>query len=66
MTQREVALHAAPVRAVNADQPRPNSNYEEHNCDKEFLKDKGANDERLFIHLIPHTHDDLGFIKTVE
>lgn len=25
-----------------------------------------VNDERLYIHLVPHSHDDVGWVKTVD
>lgn len=42
----------------------------EHQDSPEFLKttSKEVKDplDRLFVHLIPHTHDDVGWVKTVD
>ena len=27
---------------------------------------KATNDTHLYVHLIPHTHDDVGWLKTVD
>ncbi len=32
-----------------------------HNTDKKHLKD-----DKIYVHLLTHTHDDLGWLKTVD
>lgn len=40
----------------------------EHQHSEEFLKlsKESPNEDRLFVHLIAHTHDDIGWLKTVD
>lgn len=40
----------------------------EHEHSPEFLKATADRDplDRLFVHLIPHSHDDIGWLKTID
>jgi len=37
-----------------------------HSDVEKDLKDREGQDKRLYVHLAAHTHDDVGWVKTVE
>jgi len=62
---RSVTLAAIAHQALSA-----LAQENKHNHSKEWLEQLEANfsarNDHLFVHIIPHSHDDVGWLKTVD
>ena len=62
LTMLSLLLPAQIMAALNMDQNTT------HGHSEEYFKNlhKKVPNEQLYVHLVPHTHDDVGWLKTVD
>lgn len=57
--------HNSKNRKVEKQRKQANPNYRQYVPDKQVVS-REHQDQKLYVHLIAHTHDDVGWLKTVD